>query len=131
MTTLGWSKSVSKLMEKGMPRAIGRVVLKGFVEYCELVGEVVFEMAFDSILRFDKSERPLGGGELFMTAMTLSVVTSGLMKAMGKRGADSVKTGVSHTVKASMSRLILPSIALSLQVSMLIMRIPVITGNIR
>lgn len=118
-------------MEKGLTRAVGKVVLKGVAEYCELVGEVIFEMAFDSMLRFDRSERPLGGGELFITAMTLSVLTSGLMRAMGKKGIGVLKTDSGVTPKASRSRLILPSIALSLQVSMLVMRIPVITGNIK
>ncbi|MHA1137140.1 MAG: hypothetical protein ACTSSE_11705 [Candidatus Thorarchaeota archaeon] len=128
---LGWTKGVSKLMEKGMTQAVGKVILRGALEYCELVGEVIFEMAFDSMLRFDKSERPLGGGEVFITAMTLSVITSALMKTMGRKGLSVVSSDTSVTLKASRSRLILPSIALSLQVSMLVMRIPVITGNIK
>ncbi len=44
-------------------------------EYVELVGEVVFEMSFDNMLRLDPSERPLGGGEMFLTLMTLYTVT--------------------------------------------------------
>ncbi|TFG98948.1 hypothetical protein E4H12_04475 [Candidatus Thorarchaeota archaeon] len=127
----GWSERIDDLSKKGLARATGTVILKGVVEYFELVGEVIFEMAFDSMLRFDKSARPLGGGEVFITAMTLSVITSALMKRMGTKGIDVTRTDSSITVKASRSRLILPSLALSLQISMLVMRIPVIAGNIK
>ncbi|MHA1390066.1 MAG: hypothetical protein ACTSR9_16695 [Candidatus Thorarchaeota archaeon] len=129
--SFGWSESIEKLSKKGFARAAGTVVLKGVAEYCELVGEVIFEMAFDSMLRFDRSARPAGGGEVFISAMTLSVITSALMKRMGTKGIDVVRTDKGLSVKSSRSRLILPSLALSLQISMLVMRIPVIAGNIK
>ncbi|MHA1137014.1 MAG: hypothetical protein ACTSSE_11055 [Candidatus Thorarchaeota archaeon] len=102
------------------------------MEYFELVGEVIFEMAFDSMLRFDKGERPWGGGEFFITAISLSVVTSALMRAMGKKGIKTVRTDDGQvTMKAHRARLTLPLSALSLQTAMLVMRIPVLTGNMR
>ena len=58
-------------------------------------------------------------------------MTSALMKRMGTKGIDVVRTGSGLSVKSSRSRLILPSLALSLQISMLVMRIPVIAGNIK
>jgi len=113
-------------------RAIGTIVMKGVGEYFELVGEVIFEMAFDSMLRMDKSERPWGGGELFITAMTLSIITSGLMKAMGKKGIKMVINDDGNPVRmVSKARLLLPITALALQGAMLVMRIPVLMGNQR
>ncbi|MHA1927350.1 MAG: hypothetical protein ACTSV2_02090 [Candidatus Thorarchaeota archaeon] len=130
--THGWTKGFEKLSKMSTRRAIGTVIKKVVWEYFELVGEVIFEMAFDSMLRFDKNERPWGGGELFITAMTLSVLTSGLMRAMGKKGLRIVKADDgSPMLNGSKFRLILPTMALSLQMSMLIMRIPVLAGNIR
>jgi len=61
--------------------------------------------------------------------MTLSVVTSGLMRAMGKKGIKMVKTDDGFTLKAHKARLILPFSALALQGAMLAMRIPVLVGN--
>lgn len=88
---LGWRKGFDSLSKMSTKRVLGTVVKKGLTEYFQLVGEVVFEMAFDSVLRFDKSERPAGGGEAFFTAMTLSILTSGLMRVMGKRGITTIK----------------------------------------
>jgi hypothetical protein len=105
---------------------------RGVKEYFELLGEVIFEMAFDSVLRFDKSERPAGGGEAFFTAMTLSILTSGLMKMMGSRGINVVaRADGAPRVKAHKARLILPITALSLQLAMFAMRVPVLLGNIQ
>jgi len=44
----GWKKGFAKLSKMSTKRAIGTIVMKGVVEYFELVGEVIFEMAFDS-----------------------------------------------------------------------------------
>jgi len=111
-------------------RAIGTIVMKGVGEYFELVGEVIFEMAFDSILRYDKSARPWGGGELFITAMSLSVITNSLMKAMGNKGIKMVMNDDGKPVMiVSKARLILPMTALALQGSMLVIRYPVLMGN--
>lgn len=52
-----------------------RVVWGLTKEYVELVGEVVFEMSFDNMLRLDPAERPLGGGQTFLTLMTLYSLT--------------------------------------------------------
>jgi len=50
---------------------------------------------------------------------------------MGRRGISMVMDDNGMTVKAGRARLILPTIALTLQVSMLVMRIPVMLGNMR
>ncbi len=132
------SNSVDDVLRGGFRKAMKSIsdigvhglVWKGVKEYFELVGEVIFEMAFDSVLRFDKGERPAGGGEAFFTAMTLSILTSALMKAMGKRGIKTVAgADGAPTVKAHKARLILPTIALALQLAMFAMRIPVLVGN--
>jgi len=129
---LGWTRGFEKLSKMSTKRAIGTIVMKGVGEYFELVGEVIFEMAFDSMLRMDKSERPWGGGELFITAMTLSVIISGLMRAMGKKGIKMVINDDGNPVRmVSRARLLLPMSALALQGSMLVMRIPVLMGNQR
>ncbi|MGQ4913006.1 MAG: hypothetical protein ACP6KW_12625, partial [Candidatus Thorarchaeota archaeon] len=39
-----------------------RLIREGMCEYFGLVSEVVFEMAFDNMLRFNRDERPMGGG---------------------------------------------------------------------
>lgn len=66
---------------------------------------------------------PWGGGELFITAMTLSVVTSGLKMVLNDDGKP--------VMMVSKARLILPMSALALQGAMLVMRIPVLMGNQR
>jgi hypothetical protein len=130
--SLGISKSLKQLSEMTTTRDLARVLFRGVREYFGLVGEVIFEMAFDNILRYDKSARPWGGGEAFLTAMSLSILTSAAMRAVGRRGITTFGTDDGTVVmKASRARLILPTLALSLQMSMLVMRIPVMLGNMR
>ena len=63
----------------------GKATKKFISEYIELVGEVVFEMAFDNMFRLDKSERPLGGGSSFIGLMTFSVLTSVVLQVVAQR----------------------------------------------
>ncbi|MBN2229592.1 MAG: hypothetical protein JW779_08340 [Candidatus Thorarchaeota archaeon] len=129
---LGFSSTLKKISQMSSARELGSLLYRGVKEYFELVGEVIFEMAFDNVLRYDKSAQPIGGGEVFFTAMTLSIITSGLLRAMGRRGISLVTLEDGSTrIQASKARLILPSIALSLNMAMLVMRIPVMLGNMR
>jgi hypothetical protein len=127
LLSFGYRKAMKELSQISLKK----LVLKGVKEYFELVGEVIFEMAFDSVLRFDESERPYGGGEMFITAMTLSILTSGLMRAMGRKGIKAIPTDDGIQYNAHKARLILPTTALALQLAMIVMRIPVITGNMQ
>lgn len=68
---------IAKTLAKRESRLLkaGKVALSVAGEYFELVGEVIFEMAFDNMLRLDESERPMGGGEVFLTLMTMYTLT--------------------------------------------------------
>jgi hypothetical protein len=52
------------------------------MEYLMIVGDIIVEMVFDNMLNFDEGQRPLGGTTQFMSLMTLSVLTSGLLSAV-------------------------------------------------
>lgn len=131
LLTYGFRKGFAKMTEGGIRSSVQNVVVKGIKEYFELVGEVIFEMAFDSVLRFDKSERPWGGGETFFTAMTLSILTSGALNSlMGKHRSILAVGGTPSTALTKTIRR-LTAMCLGLQMSMLAMRIPVLMGNMR
>ena len=63
--------------------------------------------------------------------MTVSVITSGLLRAMGSRGLSRQVMDDRVVVTARRARVILPVTALGLQVAMLVMRMPVLMANLR
>jgi hypothetical protein len=101
--------------------------------YFDLLGEVIFEMAFDNMLRFNKDERPMGGGETFLITMSVSVVVSGLLQSVGS-GLDtgSKKSWSEISVNQKAARVTVRTLlmtSLALAVSMYAMRMPVMEAS--
>ncbi len=104
--------------------------------YIGAVGEVVFEFAFDNMMRFDKSERPMGGSETFMATMILAVLTSAALSSVaGSAKSGAIAQGIAEGAVdgQKISRVIigLQFVALGLQMAMLIQRIPVMMAVAR
>jgi hypothetical protein len=78
-----WTERISKFAE--VSTRLAR-------EYLEIVGEVIIEMVFDNMLNLDEGERPMGGNVQFMTLMTLSVLTSGMLSAVTRGQGWSIGT---------------------------------------
>lgn len=60
-------------------RSFERLAVAGLFRYTGLVSEVIFEMAFATAMCIDENQRPLSGPQVFFAAMTLSVLTSGIV----------------------------------------------------
>jgi hypothetical protein len=98
-------------------------------KYIDLVGEVVFEFAFDNMLSMDKSHRPSGGAQAFMAVMTLAVLTSAMLNVAGSQWVK-CPTGISgHMTNIAIKAL--QGVSLGLSLGMIIMRIPVTAGVAR
>jgi len=139
-----WGKIAGRFpVLQGLTQKIGsnaalKIAGKAVREYYELLGEVIFEMAFDNMLRFNKEERPMGGGETFLITMSVAVVVSGLLQSVG----GSLDIGVDDNgIKQPWSKLSIGQKAarvairsllftsLALAVSMYMMRMPVMDAS--
>ncbi len=142
MLARAWSKVTGRVnvLEK-LTKRVGsntalRIVGKGLGEYFELVGEVIFEMSFDNMLRFNKDERPMGGGQVFLITMTLSVTVSGMLQGIGKFDIG-VKAGKKldwsditmnrKAVRVATKALLVTTLALAM--AMYVMRMPVMAAS--
>ena len=97
--------------------------------YVGVVGEVVFEFAFDNMLSMDKSQRPGGGAQAFMAVMTLAVLTNAMLKVGGSQWVKSPTSISGHMTNIAIRAL--QGVSLGLSLGMIIMRIPVTTGMAR
>ncbi|MHA1136659.1 MAG: hypothetical protein ACTSSE_09245 [Candidatus Thorarchaeota archaeon] len=113
---------------------VGRAVR----EYYQLLGEVIFEMSFDNMLRFNKDERPVGGGQTFLITMSVTVVVSGLLQsvassmdvgtnALGNRLPWSKISVGQKAARVATGSLLFTSLALAM--SMYMMRMPVMDAS--
>ncbi len=98
-------------------------------KYMSLVGEVVFEFAFDNMLSMDKSQRPGGGAQAFMAVMTLAVLTNAMLKVGGSQWVKNPTSISSRMTNIAIKAL--QGVSLGLSLGMIIMRIPVTTGVAR
>jgi hypothetical protein len=98
-------------------------------KYIDLVGEVIFEFAFDNMLSMDKSQRPGGGAQAFMAVMTLAVLTSAMLKVAGSQWVKSPTSISGHMTNIAIKAL--QGVSLGLSLGMVIMRIPVTSGVAR
>ncbi|MDF1538021.1 MAG: hypothetical protein P1Q69_03870 [Candidatus Thorarchaeota archaeon] len=107
-------------------RKIGLLVVKGMIEYAEIIGEVIIEMTFDSLLAYDEAGRPLGGAGIFLAVMTVSVLTSAALNT-GDWGYDgNVRLARDWT---GVARVSLSLLTVSLALSQVVMRMPVLAAN--
>jgi hypothetical protein len=120
-------------MVKTAVKTVAKAAWWGVKKYCSLVGEVVFEMAFDAMLRLDKSQRPLGGGASFLMVMTVSVVVSSAIGYLMKKGGNglegddfSFKKGYEHYGRYVKD---LQVIGAALALAMIAQRIPVMQAT--
>jgi hypothetical protein len=60
-------------------RSLQRLAIAWLFRYTGVVNEVISEMAFAAAMCIDKDQQPLGGPRIFLAAMTLSVLTSGIV----------------------------------------------------
>ncbi|MFW9837909.1 MAG: hypothetical protein ACFFE7_10335 [Candidatus Thorarchaeota archaeon] len=93
------------------------------------MGEVIIEMVFDNMLNLDEGERPMGGATQFMTLMTLSVVTSGLLSTVtqGKGWSIGTRTFNDRTIAV----LALSTLGVGLSIAQAVARIPVLRASAR
>ena len=91
----------------------------------------------NNMLRFNKDERPMGGGDTFLITMSVTVIVSGLLQSVG----SSLDIGVNDLGKKSWSQipvgqkaariavgsLLLTSLALAM--AMYMMRMPVMDAS--
>jgi hypothetical protein len=111
---------------------LGKLIAKGIQEYCEVVDEVVMEMAFDTMLSENSEARPLGGATVFLMSMTLSITVSTMLQSMGHKGLKTVDGTVTPKIArnwAGAARASLLGVSFSLAVAQTIMRIPVLMAN--
>ena len=95
-------------------------------------------MYFDNMLRFNKDERPIGGGQSFLITMSVTVVVSGLLQsvagsmdvgtnALGNRLPWSQISVGQKAARVATGSLLFTSLALA--VSMYMMRMPVMDAS--
>jgi hypothetical protein len=96
-------------------------------EYMEIVGEVIIEMVFDNMLNIDEDERPLGGNTQFMTMMTLSVLTSGILSAVSQGRGWSI--GTRSFNDRTIAMLAIGTIGLGLSIAQAVARAPVLEAS--
>lgn len=132
----GRVSALERLTTRVGSNTAARLIREGMCEYFGLVSEVVFEMAFDNMLRFNRDERPMGGGQTFLIAMTLSVTVSGMLQ-----GVSSLDSGVTRLGRIGWSQLTVGQKAvrtatrallvtsLTLAMAMYAMRIPVLNAS--
>jgi hypothetical protein len=104
-----------------------KTVLGGIMSYVGLVGEVVFEMAFESAFNADEEGRPAGGPAMFAIAMTLSVVTQTAMTRLATGIVDS-PSAYRKQMKIQLSLVL---VSMSLSVAQIYMRYPVMMANMK
>jgi len=134
----GRSSLLQELSQKIGSNTALKITGRAVREYYELLGEVIFEMSFDNMLRFNKEERPIGGGQTFLITMSVTVVVSGLLQSVGGSldiGVNELGTKLSwsdisigqRAARVAIGSLLLTSLALA--VSMYMMRIPVMDAS--
>ena len=107
-------------------RKVSLLLVKGLIEYAEIVGEVIIEMTFDSLLSYDEGARPVGGASVFLAVMTVSVLTSAALGS-GNWGYDgNVRLARDWT---GLARVGLTALMISLTFSQVAMRMPVLAAN--
>ena len=117
------SQAFVDLMDSPSSRSLERFALAGLREYASCVGQVIFEMAFAAAMCVDKDQQPLGGPQVFFAAMTLSVLTSGIIGHIGSHSARLLRP---YHPKVCVA---LQAISLALSLSQVVMRYPVLMAN--
>ncbi len=91
------------------------------------MGEVVFEMAFESAFNADEEGRPRGGPAMFAIAMTLSVATQTALTRLAT-GVVSSPSAQRRQLKIQFS---LVMVLISLSLAQIYMRYPVMVANMK
>ncbi|OLS30820.1 MAG: hypothetical protein ThorAB25_07440 [Candidatus Thorarchaeota archaeon AB_25] len=123
---IGGSARLTRLASSRIGRAL-RVGLRIAQEYLEIVGEVIIEMVFDNMLNLDEGERPMGGATGFMTLMTLSVITSGLLSAVNRGEGWSVGTRTFND--RTIATIAILTLGVGLSIAQAVARIPVLQAS--
>jgi hypothetical protein len=117
---------LAKFATSRVGRAL-RVGLRVAQEYLEIVGEVIIEMVFDNMLNLDEGDRPMGGATHFMTLMTLSVLTSGLLSAVARGDGWSVGTRAFND--RTVATIAILTLGVGLSIAQAVARIPVLEAS--
>lgn len=98
-------------------------------EYLEIVSEVIVEMVFDNMLNLEEGERPMGGSTQFMTLMTLSILTNGLLSAVARGQGWSIGTRTFND--RTIAILTISTLGVGLSIAQAVARIPVLEASAR